>query len=756
VSLCPAGDDRRTLVTSLRIRAARWLTPLAVLLCLAVMSLPNLDTDAHAETPTPAATASAPTQQPSQSTASPTPEPATPSTTNTPTQESDSPQAAASSQDTSSDGSDESDASDKPEPQYEAEVTFTTVQPTDKGLTLTGTILNTGTDPLYKVEVVLWRIRVAATTRDQLASTMDIDPESDAGDRMGTEGAVETIVDADRTFDPGQTASFSVTATWDDLGLTDDGAYMVGVHIRACDNPWGPRVTIGRGRTLVTRSTHETSQAATVVMLTSVPSLLHDSTFTDDHLADELLHRLNRLLGLAAQPGITWVIDPALHHEITVMASGYEVLTDTGSAPGTGQAAATAWLTSFAGLDPTAGYRLPWGNPDLALGATTRDATPVSSAIAAAVYADDTYRDDDTATPGGVSLSALPLLIRAGNGMVDETYLHYVATLKPAIMLAQCTTNAQIAGGQLLNTVVTPYADGPGPTDGDSDLQKLQRAWADDFVAEQPVIRVIETQLDATLASLPQPPWIHRVSLRTIAAPAAWTPSMSQGAAAGPLAPEVLATLPLIRDTAHAYASMVADVDATSRLISLPVASALSQSWPTTDAALSYVEQTRAWLDSLFDPVTITATPEVSLTSRTSSFPITVTNNLAVPINVRITASTEVALSPANVSIPTTEVQTIQPGDKLSLSLTPTIRREGDVNATLRLTTPDGVPIGAPVTVRIHATMSAWMGWVVVGSAFVLFIVGTFLRIRTAKAKRKAAEGGSGDAPADRGHGESR
>ena len=600
--------------------------------------------------------------------------------------------------------------------QYQATVTLTAVTTDAAGVTLSGTVLNTGTDALYRAQVVLWRDRTPLTTQDQLDTALATDPMSDTGDRINQDGSVTVICSGTNTFASGATAAFTVSASWADLGLTSDAVYLVGVHVRGADVSWGSLVTIGRGRTLVTVANTTQATTATVVMLTSAPSLLHDNVFVDDHLADELSGRLSTLLALARQPGASWAIDPALFHEISVMAQGYSVTDGTTSTEGKGQAQAAAWLAAFKSLDSTQGYRLPWGNPDLALGASTNSTAMLTTAQAA---------EQDNPT-----LDALPLLVRPGNGQADDAFLTYISPLQPAIVLAQASANAMLPSGLLLNTVPTAFLGGPGP-DVDTPLQQTQRAIAEDAITGSTVIRVVDTVADASLAGQPWPDWVTPVPLSAVGATLSWDPDMSAGPASGPLTEATLNTIGPIQSVVSTYASLTGDQDGATRLARLAQASILSQSWAGDDAAQAYAGTVQQWLGSLLNQVSLTATTEVTLASHTTSFPVTVTNKLSVPVSVRLsTTVTPVGTSMAIVTVPTTDVVTIQPGDRLPIILSPTVVREGDANAVVRLTTPDGLPLGPQASVKIHAQGSSWMIFAVFAAAVILLMAGTFLRVK--------------------------
>ena len=629
------------------------------------------------------------------------------------------------------------------EPQYEATVVFTGIVVNDEGVTLTGTIINTGTDPLYRVQVVFWRDRTPLRTHDQLAEALAADPDLDTGDRMQDDDATAVICSGTTSFDPAQSADFTVSATWDEMDISADGVYLTGVHVRAASVSWGSLVTIGRGRTLATVANATSALTSTVVMLTSAPSLLHDNVFIDDHLADELQGRLATLLDLARQPGVSWVVDPALIDEISRMAEGYEVLaTDTPpdrttpttppgrtapttpsggpvattppTTPGTGTAQATTWLATFRTLNQAQGYRLPWGNPDLALAASTgADLISPSQSENLPMY----------------DLENLPLVVHAANGQADDAFLTTITPLDPDIVLADASSNAVLTHGVLLATMPVPFPGGPGP-DADTPLQQKQRLLADD-ATNTVSIRVISTEEDAALASGSNPAWATPILLGAIQVSTPWEPGLSHGAPAGTLTAAALDGVREAQASAATYASLIVDPTATATQTASSLARLASQSWTGDAPAAAYSQGVNEWIGSILDGVVLTASSEISLTSHTASFPVTVTNKLDVPVTVRVVCDTvPTGYSPANLTVPTSDVETIQPGDKIPVLLSPSVVRDGDADVVLTLTTQDGYVLASSTTVRIHASSSSWMGWTVVGAAAILFCVGTFLRVR--------------------------
>ena len=84
--------------------------------------------------------------------------------------------------------------------------------------------------------------------------------------------------ETDRTLEPDESTSFTISATLAQLALPDiDGVYLVGVHLRGRTDSVGPDITVGRGRTflpVVSTAPKEKVRQTSVVVLTSRPSLV--------------------------------------------------------------------------------------------------------------------------------------------------------------------------------------------------------------------------------------------------------------------------------------------------------------------------------------------------------------------------------------------------------------------------------------------------------------------------------------------------
>lgn len=188
--------------------------------------------------------------------------------------------------------------------------------------------------------------------------------------REPKEASIFNITDpeANQTFKPGDTGSFTVTGTPAQMGLTTPNAvYAVGVHVQASPGNQ-PRRTVGRARVLTVLSdAHTSANLAPVIVLSAPPSRRIDGTFTDESLSDDITRRLKPLAEAAHTRNATVLVDPSLIDEVRAMASGYLVAgKGSHTVAGTGQEQAKEWLNLVEPLLSSGrAYRLPYGNADV-------------------------------------------------------------------------------------------------------------------------------------------------------------------------------------------------------------------------------------------------------------------------------------------------------------------------------------------------------------------------------------------------------
>lgn len=251
-----------------------------------------------------------------------------------------------------------------------------------------GYVRNLGSEPITEVLVRL-RVGDRVTTRGGLHEADTDRPLTNS--RAGTSFRPEI-----KALQPGETARFDIRTAVNDLGLSELGVYPLDVEARGDvgDGPerlglvptWVP--FFGGGPVQRTR-------VAVLWPLVDQPRQGVDTTFLDDELAESFSAkgRLGRLLAAAraaevrdcegpahkrngtptppptrCEPTpVTYAIDPDLLFAASTMSAPYKVKAGGDKpVPGSGQAAATAWLASLReGTISSRVLALPYADPDV-------------------------------------------------------------------------------------------------------------------------------------------------------------------------------------------------------------------------------------------------------------------------------------------------------------------------------------------------------------------------------------------------------
>lgn len=619
----------------------------------------------------------------------------------------------------------------------EVSITLTSVSPStvpaakDARITIKGTVTNTSKVAMTLVQVAFWRSTDAIEDSSSLSSIVASPWDVPVGARMGLEGEepdqnlFPITSDTSPSFEPGQTASFTVSARVDQLDLgSESGVRLLGVHVRA--RPQGDQNhTVGRARVLMPmQASAPTTGVSPVVVISSRPSLVSPGVLSDDHLAGELRGRLNGLLTQGERAGATMLIDPALYDEVTTMAQGYKLL--NGQA-GTGQELAKAWLIRFERVLATRdSFRLPYGNPDL-LAAAHSGRTELPARLTSAL---------GTNHP----LSALPLAICDPKGQLDATLLDYVKALKPTVVFGsqpQLATKQVIRGLTVVNADPGLFAGGPGPSPSATKPQVVGRLLSELAVNHRGgAVALISEPTVAVIAALDALPAGTGVNQLQVAGAGALVTLSKPPAIAEPL----LSDLDRSSHAVQLWGNLTGNADAASRAADQLVARALSANFNRNTAAA------QAWLDQAMTGVpdvrrakiSVVASKSFVVNAEDAELPITVVNGTDSTIKVKLTFRSE---NPQRISLPDTAVVQIEPGQSRSMQFKTVAYGNGAVNVVAQLVTEQGDPVGAPATFTVTATSLGRVGWIIMIGSGVVLIGATVLRIKQVGRERaKAAQ----------------
>lgn len=602
-------------------------------------------------------------------------------------------------------------------------VSLTASRASGDQVSLSGSVTNTGTEPLLDVTANLWRstgvLRSADAVRTALAADATTPGRASATEASNT----ARVVAGTAPLAPGETRSFTVWGSARLLGLTDPAAsYWVGVDIRGRAQRQRSVGDLAQDRTLLTRSP-EPIPLATVVELSTRPRQLKKDLFTDDDLAAELSGgRLDALLSTARERDADWLLDPGLLAEVRDMADGYRVQTESGSTEGPSSAVAAAWLERLAALPAGRGHLGLFGTPDVSTLAALGDRTILERAERASSPAalEGTRPVAFLPRPDAAALAllrtggrpALTLTTAPNSVHADVDGVSVLGALRP--------TDRLITGRLLADTAANRAA--------------ASRALARALGGQVRLVRTLEDV--AALGSAGEDGY-QRVGLAALldGASTAWTPPARPADAPLTLQRPALEEVIDLTDSIQRYADAapragfagMADAQAT-RAASLWWADAA----PARDGWLAGIRRRLALPEG--DAVTLTASSRFAMTGATSDFPITVTNHLADPVQVQVVVRTD---NPQRIRFARPEDVTVPPGASSTLTLQATAAGSGLVTATAHVETLAGHRLTPDSEIVVETTNVGVIGWVLVVGSGIVLLVTTALRIRQVRARRR-------------------
>lgn len=563
------------------------------------------------------------------------------------------------------------------------------IDPTDEGqlVTITGTVTNTSARDMRYVNVHFWRSRQPLTGLDEINDAVSAPLSSPLGSRLDSlESGNLDLLAAEDPFPPGETANFTVQATVAQLELptVSDAVYRLGVHVRAIPNG-DSNTTVGRARVLVPASPLDLPVSATV-LLSSRPVAHADGDPINQQesarLLSELTGRLETLLAAAERPNVVGIIDPELYRTVGILAEGND------EAPP--NEAAQRWLQR---VDRLAAenrlWRLPAGDPHLA----RADAVGLL---------DQVLSDTD-----GGALSAIPLAAVLGETGSED--------------LAERLTDVDHLVARHAQGVSRRVMEGRAPrvppalADG-TDAEHRGYLLATELLPGTPVNYLLATEEQVTQERLLDGYREHIAPPRYARLTPTWSRALPAPRWTG-LADE-LAVLMLNRELT---APDAAPLDPT----------AFNRYFTTEEEAIAWMESSP---EASVDPrkITVRSAQQFVLSSSTGTLPITITNETAAPVTAQLRFHSD---TPQRISIPDSELVTLQPGQSQTLAITPQASANGVTLVHAQLATASGETFGTPVTMEITATQFGRVGWIIIVISGAVVLGGTALRIKAVRSE---------------------
>ncbi len=650
----------------------------------------------------------------------------------------------------------------------------------DETVELTGTVRNTGDEPVRNVQVLPRFSRTPLESRAEI-SQVSTDTSLSWGARY--DAVYDPIADV---LQPGEAREFTLKVPTELLGFAASGVYVVGVDVMGSPADDESRLHMHTSRTVVTWLPDDTAipsvQVGLLWPVASRPTAMPDNSLLDNSLASQIGtdEPLSAIVEAGADAPVTWAVDPDLLDTATIMAGGYDVVSAGGAVEGS-QADSDAARQWRSALDrATSGsdvLTLPYAVPDIealaadepqlaanvaeqSLATSAERASSISGTTAPAAWLDrgsvtertlGTFAEAGTNTvvvPGDAVSSRTSQAV--GTFTVGDSTLEAIATdtgLDQAISDAEGTTDARAAA---LSIRQRWFAETAMMALSAAELgESPQPVMATPPLRWQPNSTTAQAVVDTWQAI----PWVDTAGLadvRSSSQAQEFTPDAVEATNRLPDS-NVKATAELHQQSAR-YTGLLAEPGDFVDGLTLATVRAASTGWRSDPAAGdAYARATTDEVSKRLDDVSVTVPESVTLSSRNGTFPLTVTNDLDEPIAV------ELDIDSANVdrlSINDVETQQVQPGERTIVQVTAQASANGKVPISVQLTTEDGATIGPARPTLVNATDYGTIGWIIVVGAGALFVAALGRRaIRRRRHTTADVDGDSDDAePAREAH----
>lgn len=665
----------------------------------------------------------------------------------------------------------------------EARVELTRLSPTivdpDSEIVFEGRVTNVGDRPLVRLQASIWRSLTPLTTRDQFDQAAGSEPTDPEGERMYSAETPDAYQDLyteeEPELPPGATATFRLRADAADFfapAIAQNAVYLAGVHIRE-----NGIATVGRTRTyLPVRAGEESGLqpgqtaigTSTLVRLSAPPSMTRPRVFADDDLAGQVAPggRLDALLRAAELPDSSYVVDPNLIAELRAMESGYQVIGPDGKlTAGEGREDAQAWLDRFAALRAEHdGFQSLYADPDLTALVRAGRLDLVEAGQQAAEAVPET--------------KGLPLLVTPGDGAADRPTLQAARELgADAVLLADTSVGdagplLRASGGPTILSYDTEVAaGGPGPEPSDTSVQLRQTSLADSFldsISGQPAgtlgrLRLVTDADQADGVSGSTAPWLKPRGVADLLTddpePLRNRLSYPDQAAENELTERQLTRLGRVEENLRTYRDLLAEPGRTDNLIDQLLIRGSSTAWRGHRGAMNDFLDAGQLLLSTGDGQSVSVNDlddgtalrvegneQVTLTGSTGQIPVTVVNELTVPVRLQLITESPNRSRLQLDDIPAEQLGVIAAGAKAPAQIPARAGSNGTLPVTIRLATEDGDPIGEPLTIRVNATQAGRIGWIIAIASGIVLLGGVVLRIRqVARERGSGASDGSAE-----------
>lgn len=647
-----------------------------------------------------------------------------------------------------------------------------------------GTVTNVSDQTWTAINVHGFMGSTPMTTTEELSEATKTPVDSYVGDRITVPGTFASI----SSLAPGQRASFTIRLPQRALPVTTAGVYWFGVHVLGDDGEGGPREAVGRDRTFIPYVPEDAlgagaqENAALVLPLRAGVTRAADGSVLDPEAWRESLR--SGALAAALKTGehaegrpLTWLLDPAVPDVVRRLAngnparsltappssdeeqpsaspsptnspsaSGSSATSAADDAPSTTARVARRWLSGLRPLlaaDTSELLGLPYG--DLAVDSAARN----NSTLLPQAF----HRTGSDLRPWGfplVPVVAPPSGRIAAESLPDLPRNATVLLSDSGVEDADSVVN-RVGTHQVLLSSSGAREGGPGPAPPSSSLALRQRVLAEAALRvlgdQEPL--VVELPIELGHAFRPSffsgldVPWLR---LTTLDAATAVSPTRLDSTALREptgaddrLRAGVYRTAEDMLSAGKTLQSVLPDNPRLrKRLFEEATGNASYTAAVTPYLAFARMRETDRWVHSNLDAISLAAPQSVTLASDSGRFSAVVSNDLDVPVKVKVVAQAE-----PGVTITGGETVPLAPHGRQTVLLNASADTRGVYNVRLELTNLDGVPLGAVDTFPMRAEQVSRLIWVIIGVGVALLFTAIGVRLTRRIIRARAGRGTS-------------
>ena len=668
-------------------------------------------------------------------------------------------------------------------------------------VTVSGHFSN-GADALPQgLDVQLWSSATPFAARSQL-------PEFASGSFQADGYAQVATVALATVSGPGQTVTWRASFNVNDVGMRPGGVAVYPLAAAAFDPSRAMQIAVERtflpfwpGR----KAGGQPLRIGWVWPLIDQPHRGVCTPMLDNDLAANL--GSGRLAGLlaagrayASSAKLTWAVDPALLDDADAMTRSYQVLDGPSCAQFKSEPASSAarsWLAELHAVTETQPvFATPYADPDVAalthrgldadLASSLRDGSAVADrflaqpdrtmawppdGIADTNVVDNLLVQDGPVRGGSVQGGIQTVVLDSGMMPPGDPGLYYTPDA-----VAQVHTGVGVTVRALLadHALTTLLGAGSAESPADGTIATSQR-----FLAETAMIAAEAPNFSRSVVVAPprrwnpgaalaaqllsdtvHAPWLHPASLSSLqpAAPPPGVPAANRAPlpskVAGPqLSPQYLTGVRGLGGDVQLLSSFVSHSGPAYRL---GLARLESSAWRGSGEARGsdLLSQAHDFVGSQERMVSIIRSGEVTLGGSRGTIPVSIDNKLRATVQVRLEAivpATRALPASKRLSVGAVPQQfiTIGPRLKQTVRLQVHAPSAGVTQITLRLLTPQGVPIpGSDATLKVRATAFGTLALVIVAVALGVLVITFVARVL----RRGLREGRAGNVvPEDNG-----